>query len=167
MKQVVDYIDAVSSEDAIEMAIQSGELLYRQDNQDHDWALTLIISNMFELAAGFAEPQARFEQGFKMIMGNAHDAPLPFSWHPRFVAEAIRNLFDHGMSLDRKQTRNYGDKTKVEVLRLGFIPRSPASVIDMTVFEIEELGDNQFGLMVSPVLYWSYVQEWSKRRTSK
>ena len=161
-----DPFQQIRSEDAIAMAVESGELLFRQRNDIHDWALTLIISHLFELAGQDTVPDARFERGFKRIMGDACDRELPFGWHPRFVAEAIRNLFDHGMSLNRKQTRNYHDTEKVEVMRMGFLPAPTASAPDLAVFEIEELGVNQFGLMVSPVIYRSYFQDWNRRRTA-
>ena len=156
----------IGNEDAIEMAIHSGELLYQQKDVIHDWALTLIISNLFELVAQEAEPGERFERGFRMVMGNASERELPFGWQARYVAEAIRNMFDHGMTLDRKQTRSYQNNDKVEVISLGFIPRPKDNEDDLSVFDIEELGVNQFGLMVSPVLYWKYVQEWNERRTA-
>ena len=112
----------IGNEDAIEMAIRSGELLYRQKDVIHDWALTLIISYLFELVAQEAKPDKRFERGFNMVMGTVSERELPFGWQARYVAAAIRNMFDHGMALDRKQTRSYQNNDKVEVLSLGFIP---------------------------------------------
>ncbi len=147
------------------MAMRSGDLLYLQQDAMHDWALTLIISNLFELAAFTKAPRERFDRGFKMIMGDVAEIELPFGWRARFVAEAIRNMFDHGMTLDRKQTRSFSKNDKVEVIGLGFIQHVADGEFSQAVFDIEELGVDQYGLMVSPMLYWQYVQEWNNSRS--
>lgn len=150
---------------AIDMAIRSGDLLYQQNDDIHDWALTLIISNLFELVADVEEPSARFEHGFKMIMGESLEHELPFGWHPRWVAEAIRNMLDHGLDLDRKQTKNDQANDKVEVESMGFIPQDAATKQRQVLFDIYQVGQEKYVLLVSPVLYWRYVQEWYERRT--
>ena len=76
----MQYLDVDA---AIEMAIHSGDLLYRQNDEIHDWALTLIISNLFELVAEVEEPRARFAHGFNTIVGEGFERALPFGWHPR------------------------------------------------------------------------------------
>ncbi len=162
-----DQIDYVGNNDAIDMAIQSGDLLYQQKDAIHDWALILIISNLFELVAEVEEPRARFEFGFKMIMGDAFERDLPFGWHPRLVAEAIRNMLDHGMNLHRRQTKNYHNEDRAEVESMGFIPSDEAARHRQVLFDIYEVGENKYILLVSPMLYWNYVQEWHKRRIAR
>jgi hypothetical protein len=152
-------------DDAIEMAIRSGDLLYQQDDDKHDWALMLIISNLFELVADVEEPRARFEHGFRMIMGEILEQELPFGWHPRWVAEAIRNMLDHGLDLDRKQTKNDRDDNKAKVKSMGFIPHDALTRQSQVLFDIYEVGDEKYILLVSPMLYWRYVQEWYERRS--
>ncbi|MCY3716928.1 MAG: hypothetical protein OXG92_10740, partial [Chloroflexi bacterium] len=46
----------LQGDDAIEMAIHSGNLLYEQNAEMRNWALTLIVSNLFELVAEVEEP---------------------------------------------------------------------------------------------------------------
>lgn len=164
---MVDQFKFVGNDEAIEMAIRSGNLLYDQNDQLHDWALTLIISNLFELVAEVEEPNARFENGFKLIMGDVFERQLPFDWHPRWVAEAIRNMLDHGMDLYRKQTKNYHDEDKVAVDGIGFIPHDDETQPQEFLFDIHELAEKRYLLLVSPVLYWRYVQEWYAVWTAK
>lgn len=152
-------------DDAIEMAIRSGNLLYQQDDDKHDWALTLIISNLFELVADVDDPRARFEHGFRMIMGEMLEQELPFGWHPRWVAEAIRNMLDHGLDLDRRQTKNDRADDKANVESMGFIPHDAVTSQRQVLFDIHEVGEAKYILLVSPMLYWSYVLEWYERRT--
>ena len=146
--------------DAVAMAVRSGDLLYQQNDDIHDWALTLIISNLFELVSQADEPRDRFEDGFKMIMGDAFERELPFGWHPRFVAEAIRNMMDHGMELSRKQTKSYHDMEKVEVASMAFVPKLEGRQQEQALFDIHREGEERYLLLVSPTVYWNYVQEW-------
>ena len=155
----------LQSDDAIEMAIRSGDLLYQQKDDIHDWALTLIVSNLFELVADVEEPRARFEHGFKKIMGETLEQELPFGWQPRWVAEAIRNMLDHGLELDRKQTKNDKDDDKVEIESMGFIPHDAATSQRQVLFDINQVGVRKYILLVSPMIYWKYVQEWYELRT--
>ncbi len=160
-------VQHLETETAIDMAFASGELLFQQDHEIHDWALTLIISNLFELAAHVEEPRARFEQGFDEIVGENIERELPFGWQPRYVAEAIRNMLDHGLDLDRKQTKNDRGDEKAGVESMGFIPHKSDTTQRPVVFDIYQVGEQKFVLLVSPMLYWSYVQEWYRRRTGQ
>ena len=164
---VDDQFHYIGNDDAIEMAILSGDLLYQQKDAMHDWALTLIISNLFELVAEVDKPKARFEYGFRMIMRDVFERELPFGWHPRWVAEAIRNMLDHGMDLHRKQTKNYRNEDKAEVESMGFIPSDEAAHHRQILFDIYEVGENKYILLVSPMLYWEYVQEWHMHRIAR
>lgn len=156
----------LGSDEATDMAFRSGELLYEQNDGSHDWALTLIISNLFELVASNEDPKSRFESGFNLIMGDAYISELPFGWHPRWVAEAIRNMLDHGLDLTRKQPKNYDGGQRVHVVKIAFIPIEEAQ-LDNILFGIDHLGGDEFVLMVSPMLYWESVQSWHKERRAK
>ncbi len=164
---VKDQIQYIGNDDAIEMAVRSGNLLYQQKDGIHDWALTLIISNLFELAAEIQEPRARFDDGFRRIMGDAFEHELPFGWHARWVAEAIRNSLDHGMDLHRKQTKHYHLSDKAVVEGVGFIPNDEATRHKQVLFDINEVGENTYILLVSPMLYWDYTREWYERRIAE
>ena len=120
------------------MAIRSGDLLYQQNDEIHDRALTLIISNLFELAANVEEARARFERDFKMIMRESLGHELPFGWHARRVTEAIRNMLNHGWDLHRKQTKNAQTSARVKVASMGFIPHDAATKQRWALFDIHE-----------------------------
>lgn len=167
MSDAPDAPMQIDRDAAIEMAVPSGDLLYQQNDDIHDWALTLIISNLFELVADVELPRARFERGFKMIMGESLDHQLPFGWHPRRVAEAIRIMLDHGLDLDRKQSKNDQATEKAEVESMGFIPHDEATKQRQVLFDIHEVGEEKYVILVSPVLYWRYVQEWYERGTGR
>ncbi len=107
---------------------------------------------------------ARFEHGFKLIMGERLEHELPFGWDPRRVAEVIRNMLDHGLDLDRKQTKNDQNNVKVEVESMGFIPHDAATKQKQVLFDIYKVGEERYVLLVSPMLYWRYVQEWYEHR---
>ena len=53
---------------AIDMAVYSGNLLYEQSDDGHFWALTLIISNLFELIGEGENGSDRFVNGFIKVV---------------------------------------------------------------------------------------------------
>ena len=57
----------ISRDSAIAMAVYTGNQLYAQGDQRHYWALTLIVSNLFELVGQGETSVNRFVDGFERI----------------------------------------------------------------------------------------------------
>ena len=58
----------INRDTAIDMALHSGNLLYVLRDDRHFWAMTLIISSLFELVGEGDETLERFDNGFSDIM---------------------------------------------------------------------------------------------------
>ena len=153
----------IDRDTAIDMAVFSGNLLYAQRDDRYFWAMTLIISNLFELVGEGAETLERFDNGFYTIMGQRTDRAIAFGWDNGCIARAVRNIITHGMSLNRTQRKNFKTSDRATVVSIGFIPaaigKGPEYVYDVTL-----VGEEQFIIHFSPTAFWPYVQQWYESR---
>ncbi len=147
--------------DAIDMAVYSGNLLVRDGDNAHAWVLTLIISNLFEMVGEGESAAERFADGFNKIAGFSDLHLTVLGWDRQCIAKAIRNWIDHGLQLDRLQEMNSSSKTRARVVKIGILSASEASDSDdaYRVYS-DQVGD--FELYFSPFIFWEYVQDWSK-----
>lgn len=148
---------------AIEMAMFSGNLLYSAADEAHTWALTLIVSNLFELIGEGETSADRFADGFAKVacLGNMDATVL--GWDVICIAKAIRNWIDHGLRLDRLQEMNRTTKAKVNVERIDFIPLSEESHSN-DIYRVYSNKEDSYELFFSPTKFWSYVQSWYEDR---
>ena len=130
----------IDRDTAIAMAVYTGNLLHRQRDDMHLWAITLIISNLFELLGEGQSSEDRFVNGYATIVGRGHDEKVVLGWHAGCIARAIRNLVVHGLALDRSQLKNYDSRERVTVESVGFIPAS-ATETDNVLFDVDRVQD--------------------------
>ena len=151
---------------AIDMALYSGNLLYALRDDRTFWAMTLIISNLFELAGEGSETLERFDDGFSKIISQRADQSVALGWDIGCIARAVRNIIVHGMSLERTQRKNFRSRDRVAVVSIGFITASIEQDGDY-VYDVTLIGDGQYIIHFSPSAFWPYVQEWYKSREIK
>ncbi len=141
------------------MAVFSGNILHRQRDDRHLWALKLIVSNLFELLGDGTTGEDRFVNGYTRIIGRGHDEEVILGWHAGCIARAIRNLVVHGLALDRSQLKNYDSRERVIVESVGFIPLFSTET-DRVLFDVDRVQIGRYRLRFSPMTFWTYVQEW-------
>ena len=151
---------------AIDMAVYSGNLLYDLRDNHHFWAMTLVISNLFELVGEGSETLERFDNGFTAIFRQSLNQSVAFGWDIGCIARAVRNIIVHGMSLDRTQRKNFRSRERVAVVSIGFISASIDQKSDY-VYDVTLVGDEQYIIHFSPSAFWPYVQEWYTKRGLK
>lgn len=148
---------------AIDMAVHSGNLLYSDIDEAHAWALTLIISNLFELVGQGNRPIERFDNGFSAIMGQRTGRAVAFGWDSGCIARAVRNIIVHGMSLDRTQRKNFKSADRATVVSIGFISASIEKGRE-SVYDVTLVGEGRYIMHFSPTAFWPYVQRWYESR---
>lgn len=153
----------IDRDTAIDMAMFSGNLLYSQRDERHFWALTLIISNLFELVGEGEKGSDRFVDGFIKVVNFGHDRETVHGWHAGCIARAIRNLIVHGMEAKIWQRKNYYSDETVEVVSLGVI--ASVDKDDNILYSVDQISDTRYRLRFSPHVFWAYVKEWYKNRT--
>ena len=149
--------------DAIDMAVYSGNLLVRDGDNAHAWVLTLIISNLFEMVGEGETAAERFADGFDMIARLGDRKTTVLGWDLVSIAKAIRNWIDHGLALDRLQEMNSVSKARARVENIGLIPISNTDEND-PVYRVYLNGVGKFELHFAPARFWLFVQEWYKTR---
>ena len=149
---------------AIDMAVYSGNVLYEANDEAHAWALTLIASNLFELAGDGQSSADRFADGFSKIAMKGTTDPIILGWDSVSIARAIRNWINHGAQLDRPQEMNRDTRIRAKAVSVGFIPLAAEGDSDdfYRVYFDEEEG---FLLLFSPNRFWIYVKRWYESRT--
>ncbi len=153
-------------ETAINMAVYSGNLLYQADDEAHAFALTLIVSNLFEMIGEGETSADRFADGFAKVARFANMDATVLGWDLFCIAKAIRNWIDHGLRLDRLQEMNGRTKARASVERIAFIPVIEKSVSG-DLYRVHCNVDDSFELFFSPTRFWSYVQDWHEGRNSR
>lgn len=148
---------------AIDMAVYSGNLLYTLRDDRHFWAMTLIISNLFELVGEGGGTLERFDNGFSEIIRHRADQPVAHGWDIGCIARAVRNIVVHGMALDRTQRKNFNSRDRVTVVSIGYISASINHNSEY-VYDVTLVGNEQYIIHFSPSAFWPYVQEWYKSR---
>ena len=153
----------IDRDTAIAMAVFSGNLLYREADDAHAWALTLIVSNLFELIGEGVTGADRFADGFTKVarLGNVHATVL--GWDQVCIARAIRNWIDHGLKLDRSQEMNSASKARTNVERIDIIPVSEERASE-DLYRVYCNKEDIYELYFSPTRFWSYVQDWYESR---
>lgn len=147
---------------AIDMAIHTGNGLYREGDVRHFWALTLVISNLFELVGEGQTSVDRFVDGFKRIAPQLSVDETVHGWQFECLARAIRNWIDHGLKLDRPQLINRNTRKTVKIVRVGFV----TTPIDQGIgflYDVDRITDDNHALLFSPVVFWSLVIRWYER----
>lgn len=152
-------------ETAIDMAVYSGDLLYQAADEAHSFALTLIVSNLFEIIGEGETSADRFADGFAKVARLADMDATVLGWDSICIAKAIRNWIDHGLRLDRPQEMNGRTKARATIERIGFIPVIEESVSD-DIYRVYCNEDDSFELFFSPTRFWSYVLDWYEGRNS-
>ncbi len=153
----------IDRDEAIRMAVFSGNLLYSLRDDRHFWAMTLIISNLFELVGKGSETLERFDNGFSEIIGRRTDQAVAFGWDIGCIARAVRNIIVHGMSLDRTQKKNFNSRDRAAVVSIGFISASMEQDNEY-VYDVTLIGERQYIIHFSPSAFWPYVQQWYESR---
>lgn len=151
---------------AIDMAVYSGNLLYKQSDDGHFWALTLIISNLFELAGAGNDSFERFDNGFYAIMGPRTGRTVAFDWDIGCIARAVRNIMVHGMSLNRTQRKNFKSPARARIVSIGFISASIGKGRE-SVYDVTLIGEEQYTIHFSPTAFCPYVQQWYESRNQQ
>ena len=144
---------------AIDMAVYSGNVLYEAQDEAHAWALTLIISNLFELIGQGDSSADRFADGFSQVAGFADPHETVIGWDPLCVARAIRNWIDHGLRLDRPQEMNSTTRTRAIVESIDFIPLLEETSDD-EVYRVYFTVRGSYVIHFSPNRFWLFVQRW-------
>ena len=147
---------------AIDMAIHTGNRLYREGDVRHFWALTLIISNLFELVGEGQTSVDRFVDGFQRIAPQLSVDETVHGWQFECLARAIRNWIDHGLKLDRPQLINRNSRKTVIIVRVGFV----TTPIDRGIgflYDVDRITDENHALLFSPAVFWSLVIRWYER----
>jgi len=153
----------IDRDTAIDMAVFSGNLLYTLRDDRHFWAMTLIISNLFEMVGEGSETLERFDNGFSKIIRHRADQSVALGWDIGCIARAVRNIIVHGMALDRTQRKNFNSRDRATVVSIGYISAS----IDQGsgyVYDVTLVGNEQYIIHFSPSAFWPYVQEWYQSR---
>ncbi len=152
----------ISRDNAIAMAIYSGNQLYAEGDQQHYWALTLIVSNLFELVGQGETSVDRFVDGFERI---APQLAVDETVHGRqfdCIARAIRNWIDHGLELNRPQVINRKTLKSVRIVRVGSITTKIDHGIGF-LYDVDKITDTEHALLFSPSVFWSLVMQWYER----
>lgn len=153
----------VDRDAAIDMAVHTGNWLFTHRDDRHFWAMTLIISNLFELAGDSSETQDSFDKEFYEIVQIAPDRSVALGWDIGCIARAVRNIIAHGMSLDRTQRKSFKSRDRVEVVSIGYLSESIDQEGDF-IYDVTLIGEGQYIIHFSPDVFWPYVQEWYKTR---
>ena len=150
---------------AIDMTVYSGNLLFRQRDARHYWALTVIISHLFELVGEGESGADRFVDRYVKITGHRHDLEVALGWHAGCIARSIRNLVGHGMEASRTQMKNYETRERVQVRGLSFYQ---ATTVDggIVVYNVNRIDIGIYSLSFAPSMFWRYVQKWYGYRSS-
>lgn len=148
---------------AIDMAVYSGNALYDEADEAHDWALTVIASNLFEMIGQGDTSADRFADGFAQVARVANLGATDMGWDYLGVARAIRNWVDHGLRLDRPQEMNSTTRTRATVRRIDFIPLSEQVDSDDT-YRVYSVGEGSYELFFSPTKVWASIRLWDEVR---
>jgi len=152
----------IDQDAAIDMAVYTGNRLYVEGDERHYWALTLIVSNLFELVGEGVTSVERFVDGFQRIAPQLAVNETVHGWQFDCLARAIRNWIDHGLELDRPQLINWKSRKAVRIVRVGFI----SAEIDHEVgflYDVDKINDHEHALLFSPAVFWSLVNRWYQR----
>ena len=152
----------ISRETAIAMAVHTGNQLYAEGDLRHYWALTLIVSNLFELVGQGETSIDRFVDGFERIAPQLSVDETVHGWQFDCIARAIRNWIDHGLELDRPQVISRKTGKSVRIVRVGFI----STMIDQGVgflYDVDKITSEEHALLFSPSVFWSMVMQWHER----
>ena len=141
------------------MAVYSGNLLYRDNDEAHAWALTVITSNLFELIGEGDTSADRFADGFAQVSRLIDLDANDLGWDTVSVARAIRNWIDHGFRLDRPQEMNMATRARANVSRVAFIRIADERASD-DVYRVYFAKEGSYELQFSPTNFWSYVMRW-------
>ena len=163
MSEAASAPNLADRDTAIDMAVYTGNWLYTQRDVRHFWAMTLIISNLFELVGEGSETLERFDNGFSAISRQRRDQSVAFGWDIGCIARAARNIIVHGMSLDRTQRKNFGTQDRVAVVSIGFVSAS-LDQDSNSIYDVTLVADGQYVIHFSPAAFWPYVQEWYENR---
>ena len=163
MSDAPDASMRIDRDAAIDMAVYSGNLLYSLRDDRHFLAMTLIISNLFELVGEGSKTLERFDNGFTEILGQRTDRAIAFGWDIGCVARAVRNIIVHGMSLERTQRKNLNSAERASVVSIGFISASIEQESEY-VYDVTLIGEEQYSIHFSPSAFWPYVQHWYEGR---
>ncbi|MDE2776010.1 MAG: hypothetical protein OXI77_08735 [Chloroflexota bacterium] len=164
MSEAADATIQIDRDAAIDMAVYSGNLLYSDNDEAHAWALTVIVSNLFELIGEGDTSADRFADGFGKVSLVANLDASDLGWDYVSVAKAIRNWIDHGLHLDRPQEMNSRTRAKAIVNRIGFIPISEDDDKGDT-YRVYSLAEGSYELFFSPARLWASIQRWGEVRT--
>lgn len=149
---------------AIDMAVYSGNHLYKQSDDGHFWALTLIAFNLFELVGDGKNAQDRFISGYEELLDHQRDKDLTHGWHEGCIARAIRNLFVHGLKTDQRQLKNYISRETAKVIGVALIAESQ-SQDPPELYHVDMLDNDTYAIRFSPLDIWYYVQRWHNNRS--
>ena len=152
----------IDRDSAIAMAVYTGNQLYDEDDEGHYWALTLIVSNLFELVGQGETSVDRFVDGFERIAPQLSVDETVHGWQFECIARAIRNWIDHGLELERPQLINRKSRMTVKIVRIGFV----TAAIDQKVgflYDVDKITDDEHALLFSPAVFWSLVIHWNER----
>lgn len=147
---------------AIDMAVHTGNQLYGEDDARHFWAITLIISNLFELVGEGQTSADRFVDGFEQIAPQLSVDETVHGWQFECLARAIRNWIDHGLELDRPQLINRNTRRTVRIVRVGFVTTAIDHGIGF-LYDVDRITDEEHALLFSPAVFWSLVVRWYER----
>ena len=153
----------IGQDEAISMAVFSGNLLHSAGDQGHFWALTLIAFNLFELVGGGESAQDRFISGYEEHVGHKRDNELTQGWHEGCIARAIRNLFVHGLKTEQKQLKNYMTRETATVIGVDLIAESQLQD-PPALYHVDLVDEDSYAIRFSPTRIWYYAQEWYERR---
>ncbi len=153
----------IHQDEAISMAVFSGNLLYSTGDEGHFWALTLIAFNLFELVGDGDGAQDRFVSGYEEIVSRKRDTSLIHDWHEGCIARAIRNLFVHGLKTDQKQLKNYISRETARVIGVALIAESRLQD-PPELYHVDLLDNDSFAIRFSPPEIWYYVRRWHNNR---
>ena len=141
------------------MAVYSGNLLYRDNDEAHAWALTVITSNLFELIGEGDTSADRFADGFAQVSRLEDIDANDLGWDTVSVARAIRNWIDHGFRLERPQEMNMATRARATVSKVAFIRIADEGASD-DVYRVYSVQEGSYELHFSPTNFWSYVMRW-------
>jgi len=164
LSEAADATIQIDRDAAIDMAVYSGNLLYSDNDEAHAWALTVIVSNLFELIGEGDTSADRFADGFGKVSLVANLDASDLGWDYVSVAKAIRNWIDHGLHLDRPQEMNSRTRAKAIVNRIGFIPISEDDDKGDT-YRVYSLAEGSYELFFSPARLRASIQRWGEVRT--
>ncbi len=153
----------IDRNEAISMAVFSGNLLFSTRDEGHFWALTLIAFNLFELVGDGKSGQDRFISGYEALVGRKRDNELTHGWHEGCIARAVRNLFVHGLKAEQKQLKNYISRESANVTGVDLIAESQLHD-PPALYHVDQLVDDSYTIRFSPTKIWYYAQQWYELR---